>query len=273
MTTRHRARTLGWLLALSLGLAACGRTIEPPRPILLRIAGSTSMQPLLQALTAAYSAQRPNVTFDLAAGDSGLGLEQLKTGQIDIAASSWPPDQKALDGAGLQATPLAADGLSVIVHPNNPVDNLSLLQVRGVFRGRIGDWREVGGKIGDILVVSREDGSGNRQGFESLAMDRQAVTLAAVVMPSSQAVVDYVGRHPNAIGYTGMGDLTTTVKALAVEGVEPVPAAVKEGTYALTCVLALITPAHPSDRVQAFVDFAVSPSAQDLIRARWAPVK
>ena len=145
MARRHGTTTLGWLLALSLGLSACGRTIEPPRPVLLRIAGSTSMQPLLQALTAAYTAQRSNVTFDLATGDSGLGLEQLKTGQIDIAASSWPPDKKDLDGAGLQATPLALDGLSVVVHPNNPVDDLSLLQVRSVFRGRIGDWREVGG--------------------------------------------------------------------------------------------------------------------------------
>jgi phosphate transport system substrate-binding protein len=272
-----RCGSWAWAWVLALGLTACGPTnraaIEPPKPILLRVAGSTSMQSLLQALTVAYTAQRPYVTFDLLLGGSGLGLDLLKAGQADIAASSWPPTTAELTRAGLQASPVALDGLSIIVHPTNPIEDLSLVQVRGIFRGRISDWREVGGKIGDTLVVSREDGSGSRQGFESLVMDRQPVTPAAVVMPSSQAVVDYVAGHPNAIGYTGMGDLTDTVKAVAIEGLEPIPARVKEGTYPLTRILALIVSDHPSDGARAFVEFAAGPAAQDIVKARWAPVK
>ncbi len=231
------------------------------------------MQPLLQALTESYITQRPYVTFDLQLGGSGLGLDLLQAGQVDVAASSWAPTKEELDRAGLQATPIALDGLSVIVHPSNPIDGLGLAQVRGIFRGRIGDWREVGGKIGDTLVVSREDGSGSRQGFESLVMDRQAVTPAAVVMPSSQAVVDYVALHPNAIGYTGMGDLTTTVKALAIEGLEPIPKTVKEGTYPLTRILALVVFTDADAGARSFVEFAAGPAAQDIVKARWAAVK
>jgi phosphate transport system substrate-binding protein len=158
-------------------------------------------------------------------------------GQVEMAACSWPPTAEKLkpkNGATLKMTLVAQDGLAVVVHPSNPLDNLNILQFRGLFQGRILDWRELGGRLGDVLVISREDGSGSRAAFESLVMDRRPVTLAAIVMPSSQDVIDYVGSHPLAIGYVSMGDLASRVKALTVEGVEPTPQPGKEGSSPLS---------------------------------------
>lgn len=274
LQTRTRLVSLGLIVALLL--AGCGRAIEPPAPVYLRIAGSTSMQRLLNALTTAYVAAHPQVTFDLQAGGSELGLDLLEMGQVEVAACSWPPTAEKLkpkNGAALKMTLVAQDGLAVVVHPSNPLDNLNILQLRGLFQGRILDWRELGGRLGDVLVISREDGSGSRAAFESLVMDRRPVTLAAIVMPSSQDAIDYVGSHPLAIGYVSMGDLTSRVKALTVEGVEPTPQTVKEGSYPLIRPLLLVSAAQPAPAVRDFLDFASGPTGQDLIKDRYGTIR
>ena len=236
------------------------------------------MRTLLEALTTAYVAQQPDVTFDLQGGGSDLGLEMLKSHQADMAASSWAPSKEKLDrlgkaGLALKVTTIAQDGLTLVVNPANPIRELSLAQSRGIFRGRILDWREVGGRAGDILVVSREDGSGSRNAFESLVMDRQPVTPAAIIMPSSQDVLQYVASHPNAVGYVSMGETTPAVKALAVEGIEPTPQTVKEATYPLIRLLTIISAAQPPPAVQNFLDFALSPAGQEVVKTKYAGVR
>ena len=192
-------------LTLIIPLAACGPTaVTPPTPITLRIAGSTSMLPLLSDLTAAYTEEYPHVHFAVEGGGSHVGLERLEGGEIDLAACSWLPSPEKDTPQPYVATSVAWDGIALIVHPDNPLDELTLLQVRDIYAGWRLDWQEVGGRAGDIIVISREDGSGTRAVFERRVMGEQPVTLTAIVMPSSAAVVSYVARHATAIGYVSM---------------------------------------------------------------------
>lgn len=275
---RYTAIAFVWVLLLSITLAACGQAAEPPAPIYLRMAGSTSMRSLVEALNSAYVDQHPHVTFDWQGVGSDLGLDMLKAHQVDMAASSWPPSKDDLErlrkaGTPLKTTTIARDGLSLIVHPSNPVITLSTAQLRGIFRGRILDWREVGGRVGDVIAVSREDGSGSRKAFESLVMDGQRVTPAAVVMPSSQDALRYVASHPNAVAYVSMGEVTPNVKALAVDGIQPTPQTVHDATYPLIRLLTILTETQPQPEVQSFLDFALSSAGQDVVKARYAGVR
>ena len=271
-----------WVLGTLL--AACGTAVTPATPITLRVAGSTSMKPLLASLAAAYAEERPYVRLDIEGGGSHLGLERLQMGEIDLAGCSWlPPSAEDGTPQPYAATPIAWDGVAIVVHPSNPVDELTLLQVRSIYAGWTLDWQDVGGKAGDILVVSREDGSGTRAALEQQLMGEQPVTLTAIVMPSSTAVVEYVTRHSMAIGYVSMGYLTPSRQedketrkqggVLRIEGAYPTPDTVQGGIYHLTRPLYLVAPSEPDGEAQRFVDFVLSPAGQAIVGQQYGRVR
>ncbi len=283
----HRfAQRIGYigLIAVFLLAFGCREQVVPPDPVHVRIAGSTAMQPLLESLTKAYSQHHPHVSFAVEGSSSRLGLEMAQQGQVDIGASSWFPEgdasgrrgeeERAIRGKKLQAITIALDGLAVVVHPDNPVEGLTGQEIRDIFYGRILDWLEVGGTVGDILVVSREDGAGSRAAFEAVIMDdgQWPVTLAAVVMPGSQEVVEYVSSHPHAIGYVSMGYLGEAVKALEIDGTAPTPQTVGAQEYPLVRPLLLLTAEQPSKEVRAFIDFILSPAGQAIVGERYGRV-
>ena len=236
------------------------------------------MHPLLEELAAAYSAQNPHVTFDLQGGGSDVGLELLRAGQVDMATSSWTPSEEELNREGkaqerLKVTVIARDGLVLVVHPKNPVNELSVAQIRGIFSGHILDWREMGGRVGDVLVISREDGSGDRRTFETLMMDKQPVTLGAIVMPGSRDVVEYVVGHPNAIGYVSVGEVTPQVKPLIIDGIEPTSQTIQDGSYHVWRLLVIITAEPPEVAVGDFLNFVTGPAGQEIIQERYNSIR
>jgi phosphate transport system substrate-binding protein len=249
------------LLAL-LGQTACAARL-PATPTTLRVAGSTSMTPALRELAEAYSRQHPNVTVEVRGGDSAIGMEELARGEAALAAVSWRPDSPP--PADLHATPVARDALALIVHPYNQTPGLTLLQARALYRGEILDWRTLGGPEGEPVMVSREDGSGTRAAFEAAAMGSDRVTLDSLIMPDSQAVVDYVATHRLAVGYVSMAALDERVRVVPVEDSRPTPAALRSGAYHLVRTLYLVAPAPPSAVAQSFLDFTLSPAGQAII--------
>jgi phosphate transport system substrate-binding protein len=266
------------ILVSGLFLASCGVSGEPQESVYLRIAGANSMRAYLAALTSAYSTENPNVAFDLQGGGSEAGLELLRAGQVDMAASSWAPSEQELnrtDGTQQQlgSAVIGQDGLVLIVHPKNPVGNLSVAQIRGMFSGHVPDWREVGGTVGDVLVISREDGSGDRQAFENLIMDTLPVTLGAIVMPGSRDVVDYVSRHRNSIGYVSSGEITPEVKPLAIDGVEPTAQNIQDGSYPLWRLLVIIASDPPEGAVRDFLEFSTGPVGQEVARGQLETIR
>ena len=210
------------LLLLCFLIAGCATGgLNTPAPVTLRSAGSTSLQPVLEDLAAAYQAGTPNVLIDVRGGGSTIGAQQLRDGRIDLAAVSWQAEGEELP-ANWRAVPVARDGIAIIVHPSNPLANITALQLRALYRGAILDWAALGGSTSPPVIISREEGSGTRAAFEALAMGGERVTLNALVMPTSQAVVGYVSSHPDAVGYVSSGALTDKVRAVPVEEVAPV---------------------------------------------------
>ena len=201
---------------------------HPAAPTTLRIAGSTSLTPTLNELAAAYQAGHPQTVVEVLGGGTAIGIQELRGKEIDLAAVSWKADdEEAPDD--LNVIPIARDGLAIIVNPQNTITNVTSLQLRALYRGETLDWGAIGGAGGEPVVISREDGSGSRAAFEALAMGGERVTLNALVMPTSQAVVDYVASHRNAVGYVSTGVMTDTVRAVPVEEIPPTTATVRVG--------------------------------------------
>lgn len=256
------------MVIFALGSAACqSAPSADATPTTLRISGSTSMAPALRELADAYRLRHPTVQIEILGNGSQAGLQELKTGRVDLAAVSWQADGVAAP-AGMRAVPFARDGIAVIVHPSNRIADLTLAQVRSLYRGEIQDWKALGGPALETSVISREDGSGTRDAFETAVMGSERVTFNALVMPSTQAVVEHVQRRPEAVGYVSMTAITDTVRAVPVEGQLPTPAAVRNGAYHLTRHLYLFAPTNPTPDVSRFLDFIHSAEGQAIIARR-----
>jgi phosphate transport system substrate-binding protein len=275
------------LVVLVLALAACEQaTLATPTPVIITIAGSTSMQPVLYDLTTEYSRQHPTVRFDLAGGGSTVGEERVWAGQVDLGASTLTATATPTTTVGtalppLLRIPIGLDGLAIVVHASNPISGLTTTELQGLYSGRIFDWAELGGESGEVILISREDGSGSRATFEERVMNDEAVSLTAVVMPTSADVVAYVVRNPNAIGYlsrayvvdlidgampNGNGSTTTlAVRVVPLDGDLPTPTAIREGGYGLTQPLLLLSRGEPQGAVRAFVDFTLSSAGQAIV--------
>jgi phosphate transport system substrate-binding protein len=181
-------------------------------------------------------------------------------------------DPATLD-PGWGATGIAWDGIAVIVHPDNPVNELGLLQLGDIFGGQADSWQQVpatprprgGLGIKRVQPISREQGSGTRAAFEALAMEGRRVTPNALVMPSSQAVIDHVSSSPEAIAYVSMGYLTPLVKAVRIEGELPTPTSARLATYVLSRMLWLVAREQPTAPVQDFTSWVVSPAGQQIV--------
>ena len=250
--------------------AGCSRgAVEPSGPVHLKVAGSTSMQPLVEELAQAYAERHKQVTITVEGRGSLLGIELVRQGEVDVGMASW----KEPEEASLWSTPIALDGIAIVVHPQNQVEGLTMLQLKDVFFGRVWDWRDARGQAGEIVVVSREDGSGTRAVFEELVMQGKRVALTAVVMPSSRAVVEYVAEHPQAIGYVSMGHVTQEVKVLEIEEAAPTPDSVRQGSYHLLCPLFLVTRQEPTGAIKGFIDFVLSPTGQSIVGRKYGRVQ
>jgi len=261
------------LFLAALVLTACGSAeVTPAAPATLRIAGSTSLKTTLNELAAAYQAGHPQTVVEVLGGGTAIGIQELRGQEIDLAAVSWRSDDKETPDA-LNVIPIARDGLAIIVNPQNTITNVTSLQLRALYRGETLDWGAVGGSGGEPVVISREDGSGSRMAFEALAMDGDRVTLNALVMPTSQAVVDYVASHRNAVGYVSTGVMTDTVRAVPLEDIPPTTATVRAGEYRLGRVLYLYAPQPATPEIQAFLDFVLSPAGQTIVSRRLAPMR
>ncbi len=273
-----RCLWMGPLLIISLLLAACGQTgAVALEPVNLSIAGSTEMMPLLVELTTEFSNRHPNVIFSLRGGGSTLGEKWVSNGQVALAASALLSEDEELP-ANLLRVPIAWDGIAIIVHSSNLIETLTLLQLRNLYSGRTLDWQDVGGKPGEVVLVSREDGSGTRMLFEERVMDGEGVALTAVVMPTSRDVVGYVATHPNTIGYVSQAytreiaaasvadpGFLDQVRVVPVEGNLPDAAALATQTYHLSRPLFILRRTSDRGWPQQFIDFVLSSTGQRIV--------
>ena len=226
--------------------------------------GSTSMNSVIEALTEGFAEVAPGVTISYDPTGSGAGITGAVEQTLDIGLAS-----RALhdDETGVTATTVALDGIAMVVNNENTVSDLSIDQLAQIFRKEITNWADVGGEDGEIVVIGREAGSGTRDGFESIVGVEDACVYDQE-LTATGAVISAVASNKLAIGYASLSAVGDTVKTLTVEGVECSEATVLDGTYKVQRPFNFITndAAELSDAAKAFIDFAVSEDAAELIR-------
>ena len=232
--------------------------------------GSTSMEKVIGALSESYMAANKDVTVNYNPTGSGSGITAVKEGTCDIGLSSRALKDEEKAG-GLKETVLAYDGIAIIVHPDNPVSDLSIEQIAKLYTGEITNWKDVGGNDAEVVLIGREAASGTRDGFESITGTKDACQYRQE-LTSTGDVITAVSQNPDAIGYASLASVKDTVKALNVNGVTPSEATVKDGSYTVQRPFVLVTVEGKalSPAAQAFFDYALSADAAPIISAAGA---
>ena len=263
---------------LTLGLAACGsknndktntntNDNNDSAAITGTVAtdGSTSMEKVIGALSEAFMANNADTTVTYNPTGSGSGITAVQEGTCDIGLSSraLKDEEKA---AGLKETVLAYDGIAIIVHPDNPVSDLSIEQIAQLYTGEITNWKDVGGNDAQVVLIGREAASGTRDGFESITGTKDKCQYRQE-LTSTGDVITAVSQNPDAIGYASLASIKDSVKALNVGGVTPSEDTVKDGSYKVQRPFVLVTVEGKalSPVAQAFFDYATSSDAAAII--------
>ena len=227
--------------------------------------GSTSMEKVIGALSESYMAANKDVTVNYNPTGSGAGITAVQEGTCDIGLSSraLKDEEKA---AGLKETVLAYDGIAIIVHPDNPVSDLSIEQIAKLYTGEITNWKDMGGSDAEVVLIGREAASGTRDGFESITGTKDKCQYRQE-LTSTGDVITAVSQNPDAIGYASLAAIKDSVKALSVDGVTPSEATVKDGSYQVQRPFVLVTVEGKalSAAAQSFFDYATSADAADII--------
>ncbi len=258
----------------STAFAADSKTIQ--------IKGSDTMVNLGQSWAEEFMAKHPDTSIAVTGGGSGTGISAITEGTCDIAQSSREvsAEEKAkaeAKGHAIKEIMVAYDGIAVVVNPNNPVNQLTLSQLADIFTGKIHNWKELGGKDEPILVLSRERNSGTHVFFlehvlrHGNAKGPEEFSASALMMPSSQAIVEEVKNGESAIGYIGLGYVNDSLKVLEVakdaQGpfLKPSVETVQSGEYSISRSLFFLTHGEPQGVVKDFVDFAESDAGQEIV--------
>jgi len=232
------------------------------------LAGSTSIQPFAEQWAEAYHAGRVTVQ----SGGSTAGIKAARDGTADVGMSSR--QLSPAETAGLVQTVVARDGIAVIVHARNPVQALTLAQLRAIYAGTVRNWREVGGVDASITVITREEGSGTRDTFQELVMGAGVgIAREALVTAYSGGLRKMVAEDPQAIGYVTFSQLNARVHAVALDGVMPTEQSIRDASYRLQRPFLFLTRGAPAGAPEKFLQFVLSPRGQAIARAEGlAPV-
>ncbi|MCF7849309.1 MAG: PstS family phosphate ABC transporter substrate-binding protein [Kiritimatiellales bacterium] len=238
----------------------------------ITIDGSTTVGPIAKAFAEYYMAANPGVNITVSESGSGNGAKSLVNGTCDVANMSRPMKEsefKAAAEKGIQpaAHVVALDGLPILVHPSNPVSELTIGQVRDIYLGKITNWKQVGGPDKKIVVITRDTNSGTYETFEKMVMSKQKIRKDAEYVGSNGAIRQRVQSTPAAIGYAGLGFVDKTVKALKVNGIYPSAETVQSGEYPIARPLFMFTNAYPKlgSHIYRFVTIHLTEDGQEMV--------
>ena len=232
------------------------------------LAGSTSMEKLANAMNEAFMEKYPNVSATAEFTGSSAGIESLAAGSVDIgdASRALSDDEK---GQGIVENIVAIDGIAVITDTDNTITDIKSEDLAKVYTGEITNWKDLGGKDEQIVVIGREAGSGTRDAFEEL-MDVKDSCKYAQELDSTGAVLAKVAATPGAVGYVSLDVLDDTVNGLQINSVEPTEENILAGTYVLQRPFVMATKgeiSEQSEQVQAYFDFINSEDGQNVIKS------
>lgn len=221
------------------------------------VVGSTSVQPVAEKLAETYQSSHPDVKINVQGGGSSVGIKSAQDGTGDIGTSS--KELKADEKKGLTEYTLGQDGIVIAVNNNNSISGLTTEQLKDIYSGKITNWNEVGGSDTPIHLITREEGSGTLDAFESIVMGKDTkIKSDAIVQSSTEAVKQSVKQDPDAIGFVSYAHMSDDVKALTIEGVAPSDVTIGDGSYELQRPFIFLVKGTPTGDVKEFIDWVMS---------------
>jgi len=282
-------------LVLVVPLAGCGTSsTEDGLSGFIDVTGSNTVTPITTLFAEEFMAENPKVNVAVSGPGSGAGIAALINETTDICQSSRSIKQSEIDQAAARGidvveTRIATDAIAVIVHPSNPVSELTIEQLSGIYSGSITNWSQVGGNDASIAILARDTNSGTHVYFKEAIVQMEGLPAEdtsleysdqAQLLPSTSTGVTQVSQNANAIFYIGLGYLDSSVKALGIKKtasdspVLPGLETALDGTYPVSRGLFYYTDGEPEGIIKAFVDFALSSRGQQLVQdAGFVPVK
>jgi phosphate transport system substrate-binding protein len=278
---------LRFLLFLILAVSGCRSQSEGPEngtagTYYIENKGSDTLVNLALAWAERYQQIHPEVRLAVTGGGSGTGIAAILNGTVDIANASRQISEEELRAAEEQGISpvefiVSKDAIAVVVHLGNPVDQLTIQQVSDIYSGVINNWSEVGGEDRPIVRLSRETNSGTHVYFLAEVLrqgnpeDRTLFSQDTLLLPSSEGITAEVKDNPNAIGYEGLGYITSNMKVLAIARtpgepyVMPTIDTVNDDSYPIARDLYMYTPGEPSGVVAEYMSWIFSEEAQQIV--------
>ncbi len=244
------------------------------------IAGSTTILPIAQLCAEAFMKKHPDVVISVRGGGSGVGIKALIEKTVDIADASREIKESEIKlalekGVNPYKTTIAKDGIAVIVHPENPILNITIDTLRDIFTGKIILWEKLTKDFkGRIIPVSRDVASGTYEVFEKYVLKGARPAARALMASSNKQVAITVAQTKTSIGYVGLGYLNNSIKSIRINGIEPSVENIKSGKYPLSRSLYMYTNGKPEGVIKEFIDFILSEEGQKLVKkAGFIPIK
>jgi len=236
------------------------------------IKGSTTVLPIAQKVAEAYMKEHPGVKISISGGGSGNGIKAIIDGTTDIADSSRFIKGKEVKLAlkkGSYPVPwrVAYDCIIPIVHPSNPLKNISMDQLKDIYMGKIKNWKELGWKNNRIVVVSRDTSSGTYEVWEKKVMKKKRVYPGALLQASNGAVNQIISKNKYAIGYIGIGYMNDSVSPVKVNGIKGSIETTLSGAFPISRPLFMFTNGWPEGNIVKFLNFVLHPQkGQKFVR-------
>lgn len=228
------------------------------------------MAPLARRWAEEFMRDHPGTSVWVEGGGTRAGVEALIDGKVELCTASRTltadESRRLVERRGSLGICIltARDAVSIYVHHDNPVRNLTLDQLRGLFGGTLVSWSEAGSWDEPVRVYIREPSSGTRAFIRDHILQGGGFAPAATVRSGTWAVAEAVAADRWGIGFGGIA-FGQQVRHCAVDGVEPTPTRVRDGSYPLARYLYLYTVHQPEGLVKAFVDFVLSPRGQAIV--------
>ena len=253
----------------------------------LQVKGSDTLVHLSSAWAENFMKKHPNVEVAVTGGGSGTGIAALLNGTADLANASRKIKDKEVKLAGekgmdIKEHVVALDGIGVIVNPDNPIDALSMEQLKDIFTGKVTNWKKAGGPNKGIVLFTRDSSSGTFAFFQKRVLKKEDYAVKSRRLPSNSAIVQSVADDKYAIGYVGLGYVAEAgdkIKALAVKvgdkkGVKPTQKTVAAGDYPISRGLQIYSNGEPKGDAKTFMDYIMSDAGQDVVSEMgFVPVK
>jgi len=259
------------IIILLLHGCASRDAIQSSKHNILRIKGSDSMSLLTQRCAEEFMKTHPEASVYAEGGGSRIGIDALINGTIDICASSRPLQPSEVQQLAERyhslgmATICAKDALGIVVHRSNPINNLTVEEIKKIFTGKISNWNELGGKIMPITTYCREPNSGTYLFFQEHLLFDEPYSADCNSSGGARALIDAVEKDSTAISYSTFV-YSRSVKLLSVNGVPPTIKNVRNGAYLISRYLYLYTIQPPDGLIKNFIDWVVSPEGQRVIQ-------